>query len=312
MQIRKATQYDIKDIVEVLKASLGEEKLSLSEEIWNYKHFSNPFGESIVLLAEENTKIIGVRAFMKWQWQSKNKIFSSLRAVDTATHPDFQGRGIFKNLTLKAVEVAKDSGNHLVFNTPNDQSRPGYLRMGWKTVGKVNVGIKPTLSFLFSSKFDQPYALQIKASDDEIDKLCERWNAKLSSGNKIFTPKNRRYLKWRYENNPLQSYEVFANDRLYLAGYVKQRNRLKEFRISECIFDERQTNKELKSIIKNIRKRFGGHLVSFSPQLLSLGGKEGYFGPILTLNNLNLSSADEVSFFNINNWYNSLGDLELF
>ena len=31
-----------------------------------------------------------------------------------------------------------------VFNTPNDQSRPGYLRMGWRDVGRVPAAFRPT------------------------------------------------------------------------------------------------------------------------------------------------------------------------
>lgn len=62
LQIRQALDTDIPAIIEVLKASLGESKLKKSEEIWRYKHVDNPFGKSLVLVAEENDEIIGVRA----------------------------------------------------------------------------------------------------------------------------------------------------------------------------------------------------------------------------------------------------------
>ena len=62
--------------------------------------------------------------------------------MDTATHPDFQGKGIFTTLTLGAIPDLRDDGVDLVFNTPNDKSRPGYLKMGWSEVGRVPVGIR--------------------------------------------------------------------------------------------------------------------------------------------------------------------------
>ena len=143
MKIREASKDDTSGILNVLKASLGETSSRKTERVWNYKHVNNPFGKSLVLLAEENNQVIGVRAFMRWKWQYGENIYSALRAVDTATHPDHQGKGVFKKLTLKALEIAGEMGDHFVFNTPNTQSKPGYLKMGWKEVAKLNVRLVP-------------------------------------------------------------------------------------------------------------------------------------------------------------------------
>ena len=135
MQIREADHSDIPEILGVLKASLGETSSKKTEEVWRFKHIENPFGESLVLVAEEDNKIIGVRAFMRWEWQRGEEVYSAFRAVDTATHPGHQGKGVFKKLTLKALEIGGKRGDHFVFNTPNSQSKPGYLKMGWNEVG---------------------------------------------------------------------------------------------------------------------------------------------------------------------------------
>ena len=66
-----------------------------------------------------------------------------MRAVDTATHPDYQGRGIFSRLTLHAIDELRADGVAFVFNTPNDQSRPGYLKMGWQPVARLPVLFRP-------------------------------------------------------------------------------------------------------------------------------------------------------------------------
>ena len=63
----------------------------------------------------------------------------AVRAVDTATHPDFRGQGVFSALTLGALEELRSDGVAFVFNTPNERSRPGYLKMGWQPVGQVRV-----------------------------------------------------------------------------------------------------------------------------------------------------------------------------
>src|SRR5688572_3667570 len=145
MLIREATEADIPAIVELLKISLGESLMPKSEAFWKWKHIDNPFGKSPVLVAEENGQLIGVRAFMQWEWQYQNKIYKAVRAVDTATHPQHQGKGIFKKLTLELVEQCKAKGVDFIFNTPNKSSKPGYLSMGWMSNGKLKIYMHPRI-----------------------------------------------------------------------------------------------------------------------------------------------------------------------
>src|SRR5690242_1982453 len=69
MQIRPATPQDKPAMIGLLKKSLGEGMIPKSEALWDWKHEQNPFGASFVLLAEENGVLIGLRAFMQWQWK---------------------------------------------------------------------------------------------------------------------------------------------------------------------------------------------------------------------------------------------------
>ncbi|WP_299153974.1 GNAT family N-acetyltransferase [uncultured Christiangramia sp.] len=316
MIIREATSSDVNEIVQVLIASLGTVDLELSPEIWNFKHVNNPFGASLVLVAEEEGRIIGVRAFMRWNWMMDNKVYNCFRAVDTATHPNHQGKGIFKKLTLKAIEIAQQSGNSFVFNTPNENSRPGYLKMGWVKVNKVNIAIKPAWnSFwrIFEDSF--VYQLNLNVTSDKLDQLCASWNERLSKQGKIFTPKSRSFLKWRYEDNPLRKYEVIATESLYVALYVKKRGKISELRIAECIFaDEKKGMKALSKLVKYYSNKFGVQIISYSPNLLNLSkiALLGNYGPILTIRKLNLNLDESNDLVDISNWNSSIGDLELF
>ena len=146
MFIRKATSEDIPAIVQLLKASLGDVSSTKSVAYWNWKHVDNPFGPSPVLVAEEDGDLIGVRAFMRGDWVQDGKVYRALRAVDTATHPAHQGKGIFKILTLQLVQDASNAGFDFIFNSPNAQSTPGYLKMGWEVWGKVPVHIRPVFN----------------------------------------------------------------------------------------------------------------------------------------------------------------------
>ena len=317
MVIREAVPSDIPQIVQVLKLSLGESDLPLSEEIWNYKHVQNPFGPSVVLIAEETGQIIGVRALMRWSLFSRDgqKEFQTYRAVDTATHPDFQGKGVFSRLTLKAVEKVKENGDSFIFNFPNDFSRPGYLKMGWKQLGKIKIGIKPALGSFWNMK--SKIKLEIadhNATSEEIEELCKGWNASIKDEG-LFTPKSFNYLNWRYHQNPLKKYSVFSSPEVYLSACIDKRKGIKELRITECIFlNANQDKKKIRKIIRNWSFYFGVQVVTFSPKLLPLSHPVliGSFGPILTVRELNLQSEDKSKIFQHDKWNYSLGDMELF
>jgi len=142
MQIRRASSEDIPKIISLLKSSLGESLLPKSVEFWNWKHLQNPFGESPVLLACEADEIIGVRAFLRWEYQEGNQKYKALRAVDTAVHPNYRGKGLFTKLTTQLIDEVKKDGFDLIFNTPNEKSLPGYLKMGWEKWGKLPLKVK--------------------------------------------------------------------------------------------------------------------------------------------------------------------------
>ena len=143
MEIKHSQHSDLSEIINLLKSSLGEGLIPKSEAYYIWKHEKNPFGKSKVLLAKENGKIVGVRAFMKWQWENQSTSITAVRAVDTATDPAFQGKGIFKKLTLQAVDECKSENAGFVFNTPNTISIQGYLKMGWFSIGKMPLLIGP-------------------------------------------------------------------------------------------------------------------------------------------------------------------------
>ena len=312
IEIRESTFEDIPQIIEVLKASLGEVSSKKTEAVWKYKHLDNPFGKSLVLIAVKGDLIIGVRAFMKWKWQLGNEDLFAYRAVDTATHPDYQGKGIFKKLTLEAVEIARRQENSFIFNTPNSQSLPGYLKMGWKEVDKLKVRIHPR-NLLSWSKNKTPATIEIKNfSENTLVELISNYNTIKAKENKLFTFKSQEHLCWRFENNPLQEYEVRSGRDFYMAAYIKKHKYFRELRISEHIYYNESGLKEIKKVIKSLNRKYKPQIITTAG--LNIGfGVSGNYGPVLTLNKLNLGSDKDLDeLMKINNWANTLGDLELF
>lgn len=312
MEIRYARPEDLDEIIDVLKASLGEVSSKKNFEVWNFKHHNNPFGKSLVLVALEDQKIIGVRAFMKWRWQMSNEKFDVYRAVDTATHPDFRGRGIFKKLTLEAVSEGVKKRSDFIFNTPNDQSRPGYLKMGWEKVDKVAVELAPTLSLIFTKK--NRVNKSNTESIDLVSNLLALYNKYMIEKGKLFTPKSVKFLKWRYLENPLQEYLVSYDEDFFCAVYIKTHRYFKELRISEAIFISKEGSKKLKKFINIVAANNSTYIISTAKgenNLFTFSYK-GNLGPMLTIRKLNCKNKVLDNFKVLSNWNYSLGDLELF
>jgi hypothetical protein len=72
-------------------------------EFFRWKHLENPFGPSLMLVAEDDGRVIGLRAFLRWRFQAGGGTLQAVRAVDTATHPGYQGLGVFTRLTRAAL-----------------------------------------------------------------------------------------------------------------------------------------------------------------------------------------------------------------
>lgn len=314
MQIREATSSDIPEIIRVLRASIGEAKLPKTEEIWKYKHFDNPFGTSLVLLAVDSGRIIGVRAFMKWEWNLNGTRFSALRAVDTGILPEHQGKGIFKTLNSVGLDRAKGRGDHFIFNTPNSKSLPANLKMGWNKIDKLKIVF---ILGNFRNRNFKKENFQYKKSKNltalDLQELLYTYNNLQSQRRKIFTPKSPAYLQWRYEQNPLQEYQISADRDFYLAAYLKPHKHFTELRITEHIHHNKIGLDKINTAILEMNKIFGAELISYTSGLnLSSFQFSSKLGPVMVYRNLNLDAGSQKKISNLINWSYTLGDLELF
>ena len=141
--MRPARPDDEAAIVDLLAATLGWEADERHRALFGWKHSDNPFGPSPGWVAEDATGIVGSRTLMRWAFRLGGERVTAVRAVDTATHPRAQGRGVFRALTLHGIEQMTAEGVDWVFNTPNAASAPGYVKMGWRCLGHLPVSIRP-------------------------------------------------------------------------------------------------------------------------------------------------------------------------
>ena len=208
---RRLEDRDIEPVLELMRLSLGESSLlARTPALFQWKHLDNPFGRSIALVAEEDDRIVGLRTFMRWDLQIPDGgLLKCVRAVDTATHPDYQRRGIFRRLTEEGVEIASAEGIDLVFNTPNELSKPGYLKMGWQEVGRIGAMVRPSLILLRPGPSSDSTTAE-EYLREPIQVLDPRHGDRPARGAR--TPRSADYLQWRFASHPTARYYLAEAD----------------------------------------------------------------------------------------------------
>lgn len=212
IRIRRLEEADLPAVLDLLRLALSESPLLERTAQWFWwKHRDNPFGPSIGLVAEADGRVVGLRAFMRWQLVLPGGgVVNCVRAVDTATHPAYQRRGIFRNLTMAGIEIAEGEGIDLIFNTPNPKSKQGYLTMGWSEVGDIEVLARPHL-----------LRLRQNVDDDRLPDVGEFIDGSPPGDGVgddrapfgLRTKRTPQYFQWRFNRHPTARYlRVDAGD----------------------------------------------------------------------------------------------------
>ena len=60
--------------------------------MFRWKHERNPHGPSLIVLAEADGRLMGMRADMLWPLVTGGEAVDAVQTVDMATHPDYAAR----------------------------------------------------------------------------------------------------------------------------------------------------------------------------------------------------------------------------
>jgi GNAT superfamily N-acetyltransferase len=332
--VRPYEAADLPQVLALLQRSLGGGPTGeRSAEFFTWKHDANPFGRSLALVAAHGSDIIGLRTLARWRFLSGGRTVTAVRAVDTATDPAHQGRGIFSRLTTSAIEVLSAEGVELIFNTPNEKSLPGYRKMGWSEVGRLPIALRPVRGLRFArgvrsagqgppsgDSWDSsvPPIDDLLGDDAALQPLLDE--AQPDDG-RLATHRDGSFLRWRYAAAPGLDYRGIAVEdggRLVglAIGRARMRGGLREFTLSEVIVrdgDRQTAGRLLRAVTRSGCDHVAAHLTPGSA-LPTAGRRHGYFqvpgqGMLLAAKPLAALGPDPTR---VDSWRLSLGDLEVF
>jgi GNAT superfamily N-acetyltransferase len=315
--IRRMAPHDRDAVVAMLAASHGWAADDDNRSFFEWKHEHNPFGASPCWVAVSDERVVGFRTFLQWRFEHPDgRTRRAVRAVDTATAPDFQGRGIFRRLTLAAIDELRDDGIDFVFNTPNDKSRPGYLKMGWSQLGRVEIGARvahprAALRMLRARVPAERWSMTTGAGTPVAQLLdehgVEHALARRQHATRMRTERSIAFLRWRYAYERLHYRAMPIGDDL-AAGFVVFRIRRRGPAVEATVCDVVSSDHvPLSRVLRDVVRRAGADYaittagVDRSGVVLPLPRQ----GPILTFRPLADESIAQLHDFSL-----TLGDIE--
>ena len=319
--VRRVNGDDRPAVLALLADSLGWDRDATFAEFFEWKHSQNPFGASPAWVALDGDDVIGFRTFLRWEFEHPDgRVRRAVRAVDTATSPAYQGRGIFRALTMRAVEELAAEGVDFVFNTPNDKSRPGYLRMGWSTVGRLPIvarvggvgsALRMRASRVPAERWPVATTAGAAAPDLLADERIETLLGAIGPATGLRTARTPAYLRWRYGLTAL-GYRAIAIDDDPTAGIaifrVRRRGEATEAGISDVLVPRADPAATRRLLARVARETRADYAIRLGRPML----RGGYLpfprqGPILTWRPL----ADPAAAPPLADLDLSLGDVEL-
>jgi hypothetical protein len=318
--IRDATADDDAAVRALVGSVMGWGDDGAAARMWRWKHVDNASGRSPTWVAvRDDGTLLGVRTFLRWRFVSPDGPRTAVRAVDTVTHPDARGRGLFKRLTLHGLDRLAEQGVDFVFNTPNDQSRPGYLSMGWQPVRQLAVAVQPrgpvgavrmARNRVPADLDSLPLAAGTAAADGLDDRVCAALAGPTGAITGLTTRRDPAHLRWRYAGLPELAYRVLllGDDPAEGVAVVRARRRgtATELTVAELAAPSAPAAARLvRSALRATRADFALALPARGP--LSGGGVPvPSLGPLLVAREISTRPPAPDA------WQLSLGDVELF
>lgn len=112
-----------------------------------YGNPSHPEPLAVVAVNEED-EVLGFRGWIPGIVCSDGKRYLVARAADVVVSPKGRRQGIFTKMTVYSIDYLRKNGVDAILNlTSNSQSNPGYLKLGWRAIGQLNIWYKIVFSF---------------------------------------------------------------------------------------------------------------------------------------------------------------------
>lgn len=134
----------------LLNASFATGRFNPAALAWRYR--DNPAGPVVGADAWSGEQLAAHYVTCPVEARIDGAVVKGLLSLNTATHPDHQGRGLFTALAEGAYAAGAAAGYAFVIGVANANSTPGFLKkLGFQDVGRLRAGVLATLPRRFEA-----------------------------------------------------------------------------------------------------------------------------------------------------------------
>jgi predicted N-acetyltransferase YhbS len=211
--VREASRADWPMIRELMVTSFGEagEVRPAAYNDWLYE--ATPFGKSLSFVAMDGDRCVGHEGLLPARLRLGSETVAGAQSMDTMTHPDYRGQGVFVAVAGAAIEHAASLGMEVFYGFPNPTSLPGLLRLNWDHVTDVPNWTRPVCVASLLPPVVGPLAelvagwlprgrragVEVRAGRPdaaELDAVLDRWRAQKRL---CRVDRSAAWLDWRYD-----------------------------------------------------------------------------------------------------------------
>jgi len=139
--VREANRDDDAGLAELFRAVFQFER---GDEHYRWKFINNPDGPPVIAVAEDAGRLVGQYAVWPTQLRLGSVVVLGAQSLDTMTHPDYRGQGMFTALAEQCMKYAAIKGIAALYGFPNENSYPGFVRkLDWDCTGTIPLWVRP-------------------------------------------------------------------------------------------------------------------------------------------------------------------------
>ncbi|MBN2465952.1 GNAT family N-acetyltransferase, partial [candidate division WOR-3 bacterium] len=201
---------------------------------WEWRFLRKPAGRGLVELAWDGTTLAGHYAVSPVRMRVRGNDVTAALSGTTMTHARYRGVGLLPLLARRTYARARQAGQVLAMGFPNKNSHRGLVRdLRWRDVYEV-----PRFSLHLGDRRWETedggvaQVLELERFDRRFDRLWDE----VKDVHPISVVRDRRYLQWRFVENPESEYRIFAyEDGRRIRGYAVAKRYGKEMHIVDIL-----------------------------------------------------------------------------
>jgi len=304
----------VEELLPLISAEYPEGEMADPQYLaWEY--LDNPCGlPEMVVARSDSNEIVGQYVVIPLEYNIEGVTVAGSLSLNTLTHTDFRGRGLFTSMALETYTGCGTRGLEMTIGFPNMASYPGFVRkLGFTHIGNAIVLVRPLRAgalikgAILRHKHPKYQSYRIKESYDltdeysvgefniskfdvaaDADMYLSFWEKRRSLYNQ--TNRDPKYLEWRYSRVPTRSYTLLKVTKgSRFLGFLALRIRTVYGMKASFVID-------FNCLPEDESKRAGKTLLEFSKKLMRQEGSV-FMGVLVTKNCPEFEILRKAGFF---------------